>query len=71
MQPIFQHRNLLPCLIQECLYECNLRLNDLNGIAVTSRPGLVVTLKAGIMQAIGLARFTISFIFKIILLERI
>ncbi|VDD90717.1 unnamed protein product [Enterobius vermicularis] len=51
-----QHRNLLPCLIQECLYECNLRLNDLNGIAVTSRPGLVVTLKAGIMQAIGLAR---------------
>uniref|UniRef100_A0A0N5AZP1 N(6)-L-threonylcarbamoyladenine synthase n=1 Tax=Syphacia muris TaxID=451379 RepID=A0A0N5AZP1_9BILA len=51
-----QHRDLLPVYVKDCLNKSGLRLSDLGGIAVTTRPGLVIALKAGIIQAIALAR---------------
>lgn len=51
-----QHRALLRNFVDECLEESKFRLSDLGGITVTTRPGLVVALKAGIGHALGLAR---------------
>ncbi|VDK19423.1 unnamed protein product [Anisakis simplex] len=42
--------------VDECLEESGMRLADLDGIAVSTRPGLVIALRVGIAKALSLAR---------------
>ncbi|CAJ0957286.1 unnamed protein product, partial [Mesorhabditis belari] len=51
-----QHRNHLMPMIDECLRESGCQLQDLSGVAVSNRPGLVVALKAGVQVALNIAR---------------
>uniref|UniRef100_A0A8R1EB64 N(6)-L-threonylcarbamoyladenine synthase n=1 Tax=Caenorhabditis japonica TaxID=281687 RepID=A0A8R1EB64_CAEJA len=51
-----QHRQNLPHLIAECLEESGVKAHDLDGVAVTVTPGLVIALKEGISAAIKLAK---------------
>uniref|UniRef100_A0AC35GH76 N(6)-L-threonylcarbamoyladenine synthase n=1 Tax=Panagrolaimus sp. PS1159 TaxID=55785 RepID=A0AC35GH76_9BILA len=53
-----QHRTFIDKLIEECLDEIPCRLGDLDAIAVTSCPGLVICLKVGLERAISLARIS-------------
>uniref|UniRef100_A0A914BV93 N(6)-L-threonylcarbamoyladenine synthase n=1 Tax=Acrobeloides nanus TaxID=290746 RepID=A0A914BV93_9BILA len=39
-------RTVIDRLVDECLDESNIRLSDLDAIAVTTRPGLLLSLKA-------------------------
>uniref|UniRef100_A0AC34GTG5 N(6)-L-threonylcarbamoyladenine synthase n=1 Tax=Panagrolaimus sp. ES5 TaxID=591445 RepID=A0AC34GTG5_9BILA len=55
---ILQHRMYIDQLIEQCLEEVPCRLADLDAIAVTSCPGLVICLKVGIERAISLARIS-------------
>ncbi|CAI5451705.1 unnamed protein product [Caenorhabditis angaria] len=51
-----QHRKHLPILIEKCIFDAGISKNELDAIAVTSTPGLVIALKEGIGKAIQLAR---------------
>lgn len=46
-------------LVNNCVAESGLRLSDLDAVAVSSRPGIVIALKVGIDKALCLARFNI------------
>ena len=52
-----QHRHLVRGLIDECLTECRVRAADLDAVAVSTRPGLVIALKEGAYAALQLARY--------------
>lgn len=43
--------------MDDCLEESKLRLSDLDGIAVTTTPGLVIALRVGVSTALSLARY--------------
>jgi N6-L-threonylcarbamoyladenine synthase len=49
------HAKVLPFVVREALERASLRLDDIEGIAVTSRPGLAGALLVGLMMAKGLA----------------
>uniref|UniRef100_A0A7E4UWX0 N(6)-L-threonylcarbamoyladenine synthase n=1 Tax=Panagrellus redivivus TaxID=6233 RepID=A0A7E4UWX0_PANRE len=51
-----QHRGHLDRLIEEVLDEVQCRASDLDAVAVTTRPGLVICLKVGIERALAVAR---------------
>uniref|UniRef100_A0A915DB00 N(6)-L-threonylcarbamoyladenine synthase n=1 Tax=Ditylenchus dipsaci TaxID=166011 RepID=A0A915DB00_9BILA len=51
-----QHRAHIDRLVEECVIESGLRLSDLDAVAVSSRPGLVICLKVGIDKALALSR---------------
>uniref|UniRef100_A0A914SEQ2 N(6)-L-threonylcarbamoyladenine synthase n=1 Tax=Parascaris equorum TaxID=6256 RepID=A0A914SEQ2_PAREQ len=51
-----QHRSYIDRFVNECLKESGRRLSDLDAVAVTTRPGLVIALKVGISKALSLAR---------------
>jgi N6-L-threonylcarbamoyladenine synthase len=50
------HRENIERIVQESLKEANVTVNDLDAIAVTNRPGLIMSLKVGIRYAKHLAR---------------
>lgn len=50
------HRENIERIVQECLDEANVTINDLDAIAVTNRPGLIMSLKVGVRYAKHLAR---------------
>lgn len=52
----FQHKEHLPRLLGECLDEAEMRVPDVDAIAVTTRPGLVIALKEGIKLGLDLSR---------------
>ncbi|EPB68741.1 peptidase, M22 family [Ancylostoma ceylanicum] len=45
-----QHKEHLPRLLGECLQESGLSVSDVDAIAVTTKPGLVIALKEGIRK---------------------
>ncbi|MFH4978546.1 hypothetical protein AB6A40_005255 [Gnathostoma spinigerum] len=51
-----QHRSLIGRFVKECVEESGIRLSDLDAIAVSTRPGLVICLKVGIHKALSLSR---------------
>ncbi|MCP9264808.1 putative tRNA N6-adenosine threonylcarbamoyltransferase, mitochondrial [Dirofilaria immitis] len=51
-----QHRSYIDRFVDECLDESYLRLSNLSGVAVTTRPGLVISLRVGAEKAVSLAR---------------
>ncbi|CAI2354116.1 unnamed protein product [Caenorhabditis sp. 36 PRJEB53466] len=51
-----QHREHLPRLIEKCLDEAGVAPKDLDAVAVTVTPGLVIALKEGISAAIRFAK---------------
>uniref|UniRef100_A0A1I7U870 N(6)-L-threonylcarbamoyladenine synthase n=1 Tax=Caenorhabditis tropicalis TaxID=1561998 RepID=A0A1I7U870_9PELO len=51
-----QHRQNLPRLIEKCLKDADTSPRDLDAVAVTVTPGLVIALKEGISAAIRFAR---------------
>ncbi|EJW81818.1 glycoprotease, partial [Wuchereria bancrofti] len=51
-----QHRSYIDLFVDECLDESRVRLCNLDGIAVTTQPGLVICLRVGTAKAISLAR---------------
>ncbi|KAJ1370531.1 hypothetical protein KIN20_032267 [Parelaphostrongylus tenuis] len=51
-----QHNKRLPLLLNECLDEAQLSVSDVDAIAVTTRPGLVIALKEGIRKGLELSR---------------
>ncbi|CAJ0582127.1 unnamed protein product, partial [Mesorhabditis spiculigera] len=51
-----QHRSCIPGLLEECLTEVRAGVADLEAVAVTNRPGLVIALKAGVQHALRIAR---------------
>uniref|UniRef100_A0A915PQF9 N(6)-L-threonylcarbamoyladenine synthase n=1 Tax=Setaria digitata TaxID=48799 RepID=A0A915PQF9_9BILA len=51
-----QHRSFISQFVEECLDESRLRLCDLDGVAVTTRPGLTICLRVGAEKAVSLAR---------------
>ncbi|VDO83324.1 unnamed protein product [Heligmosomoides polygyrus] len=51
-----QHKEHLPRLLGECLDEAEMRVPDVDAIAVTTRPGLVIALKEGIKLGLDLSR---------------
>uniref|UniRef100_A0A0K0DFQ6 N(6)-L-threonylcarbamoyladenine synthase n=1 Tax=Angiostrongylus cantonensis TaxID=6313 RepID=A0A0K0DFQ6_ANGCA len=51
-----QHKMHLPLLLSECLNEARLSVSDVDAIAVTTRPGLVIALKEGIQKGLELSR---------------
>ncbi|ULT91105.1 hypothetical protein L3Y34_009014 [Caenorhabditis briggsae] len=51
-----QHRQNLPILIEKCLEDAGTSPKDLDAVAVTVTPGLVIALKEGIAAAISFAR---------------
>ncbi|VDO17214.1 unnamed protein product, partial [Brugia timori] len=51
-----QHRSYIDLFVDECLDESRVRLCNLDGIAVTTQPGLVICLRVGTEKAISLAR---------------
>lgn len=53
----FQHRENLPRLIEKCLNDAGTSPKDLDAVAVTVTPGLVIALKEGISAAIGFAKY--------------
>lgn len=66
-----KHRTHIDHLVMECANNIGMRLADLDAVAVSSRPGIVISLKVGIDKAISLARFYITefrtFLFLIVL----
>lgn len=53
----FQHRACISGLIDDCVEKCRIRLSDLDAVAVSSRPGMVLSLKVGVDTALFLARY--------------
>uniref|UniRef100_A0A1I7VFB0 N(6)-L-threonylcarbamoyladenine synthase n=1 Tax=Loa loa TaxID=7209 RepID=A0A1I7VFB0_LOALO len=51
-----QHRSYIDLFVDECLDESGMRLCNLDGVAVTTRPGLIISLRVGTEKAIALAR---------------
>ncbi|CAG9538452.1 unnamed protein product [Cercopithifilaria johnstoni] len=51
-----QHRSYIDLFVDECLNESRIRLCNLNGIAVTTGPGLIISLRVGAEKAVSLAR---------------
>ncbi|KAK6054107.1 hypothetical protein COOONC_08386 [Cooperia oncophora] len=51
-----QHKEHLPRLLNECLDEAGMSVSDVDAIAVTTRPGLVIALKEGIQLGLALSR---------------
>lgn len=51
-----QHRDYVDRLVDECIQEAELRISDLDAVAVSQEPGMVVCLKVGIDCAIALAK---------------
>lgn len=51
-----QHNQHLPRLIEKCLFDSGTSPKELNAVAVTVTPGLVIALKEGISAAIRFAR---------------
>ncbi|KAK6025195.1 hypothetical protein OSTOST_08916 [Ostertagia ostertagi] len=51
-----QHKEHLPRLLNECLDEAGMSVSDVDAIAVTTRPGLVIALKEGIRLGLALSR---------------
>ncbi|CAI4224644.1 unnamed protein product [Auanema sp. JU1783] len=51
-----QHREKLPNLVSKCMRESGLSYEEIDAIAVTTKPGLVIALKEGIKTAIEVAR---------------
>ncbi|KJH49636.1 peptidase, M22 family [Dictyocaulus viviparus] len=51
-----QHRTHLPLLLAECLDEAKLNFSDIDAIAATTKPGLVIALKEGIQKGLELSR---------------
>ncbi|VDK51889.1 unnamed protein product [Cylicostephanus goldi] len=52
-----QHKAHLPRLLDECLKESGYAVSDVDAIAVTTKPGLVIALKEGIRKGLELSRF--------------
>lgn len=50
------HRQHIECVVQEALSMANLLVDDLDAIAVTSRPGILMSLTIGVRYAKHLAR---------------
>lgn len=50
------HRQHIECVVQESLFRANLTVADLDAIAVTSRPGILMSLVIGVRYAKHLAR---------------
>uniref|UniRef100_A0AC35TGJ4 N(6)-L-threonylcarbamoyladenine synthase n=1 Tax=Rhabditophanes sp. KR3021 TaxID=114890 RepID=A0AC35TGJ4_9BILA len=50
------HRNFIDKAVNECVQEANLRFSDLDAIACTTRPGLVMCLKVGANKGVQLAQ---------------
>lgn len=53
-----RHLEILPCLVEDTLKDCDLQLNDLDGIAATAGPGLIGGVIVGVMMAKALASST-------------
>ncbi|EGT40253.1 hypothetical protein CAEBREN_11381 [Caenorhabditis brenneri] len=51
-----QHRQYIPILIEKCLKDAGVSPKELDAVAVTVTPGLVIALKEGISAAIRFAR---------------
>ncbi|VDM68755.1 unnamed protein product [Strongylus vulgaris] len=51
-----QHKKHLPRLLDECFGETGLKVSDVDAIAVTTKPGLVIALKEGIRKGLELSR---------------
>ncbi|KAL3985390.1 metallohydrolase glycoprotease/Kae1 family protein [Acanthocheilonema viteae] len=51
-----QHRSYIDLFVDECLNESRLRLCNLDGVAVTTEPGLIISLRVGAEKAVSLAR---------------
>ncbi|VDM49071.1 unnamed protein product [Toxocara canis] len=51
-----QHRSFIDRFVRECLEESGVRLSDLDAVAVSTRPGLVIALRVGISKALSLSR---------------
>jgi N6-L-threonylcarbamoyladenine synthase len=52
----YQHRANIDRLVDECVKEANVRISDLDAIAGTTTPGLVLCLKVGVDKALGMCR---------------
>ncbi|KAE9546438.1 hypothetical protein FO519_010350 [Halicephalobus sp. NKZ332] len=50
------HRSCIDALIDDCLGDVPCRISDLDGVAVSTRPGLVISLKVGVERALSLAK---------------
>ncbi|CAJ0589608.1 unnamed protein product [Cylicocyclus nassatus] len=51
-----QHKEHLPRLLDECLRDSGFTVSDVDAIAVTTKPGLVIALKEGIRKGLELSR---------------
>ncbi|KAL6743405.1 hypothetical protein Aduo_016447 [Ancylostoma duodenale] len=51
-----QHKEHLPRLLDECLNESSLSVSDVDAIAVSTKPGLIIALKEGIRKGLELSR---------------
>jgi N6-L-threonylcarbamoyladenine synthase len=51
-----QHRSNIDRLVDECINEAGIRFADLDAIACTVKPGLVLCLKVGVDKALALCR---------------
>ncbi|KAK6757349.1 hypothetical protein RB195_015274 [Necator americanus] len=51
-----QHKEHLPRLLDECVKEAGLGVADVDAVAVTTKPGLVIALKEGIRKGLELSR---------------
>lgn len=52
-----QHRAVLGSLIDAALIDASLRASDVDLVAVSTRPGIILSLKVGIEHALSFARF--------------
>lgn len=50
------HRSCIDRLVEECIDDAKIRLSDLDAIACTVNPGLVLCLKVGADKGLALAR---------------
>lgn len=44
-------------LVEECLSQTDIRPSTLDAIAVTTRPGMILSLKFGLDKALDMARY--------------
>lgn len=50
------HRSNIDGLVEECVKEADIRVSDLDAIASTIKPGIVLCLKVGADKALALSR---------------
>lgn len=50
------HRSNIDRLVDECIHETGIRFADLDAVACTVKPGLVLCLKVGVDKALALCR---------------